>query len=138
MTTLPVLAVMAFSCGDDNDADNNEPDNPQEESRTDIIGKWQKYRYVEDDGSLSVADYDEFWIYGKDNSFMVEDGGEITDRGTYKTDGSTLIIYQYSVDDPTERRELRGYYEIKDGYMNYQYAEVGEDEGYTEYIFRKM
>lgn len=133
--TLPLLAIMAFSCGDDNDS---EPDNPQDGTPADIIGRWQKYRYVEDDGSMSPADYDEFWIYGRDNSFMVEDGGEITDRGTYKVEGSMLIISQYNVDYPTERQEFRGYYEIKNGYMNYQFTEVGEDDGYTEYIFRKM
>lgn len=134
LIALPLLAFMTFSCNDngkDNDPETPKPDNAA------IVGKWQKYQRVEDDGTLSSGDPDEFWLFEKDNSFQIEDGGEITDAGTYAIEGKTLIINVYNIDEPTEREELRGFYEIKDGYMNYQYTVVGEND-YREYRFRKI
>lgn len=134
LVTLPLVAFMSFSCGDDKE---DEPENPKPEETVTIIGKWQKYQIVNDDGSLSGGDPDEFWIFEKNNNFSIEDGGEITDMGTYRVDGKMLIIKQYSVSDPNESEELRGVYEIKDGYMNYQFTVVGE--GYSaEYRMRKV
>lgn len=136
LIVLPLLAVMSVSCGDDNKKE-NEPDDSQSGQTTAIIGKWQKYQRVLEDGTLTTGDLDEFWIFEKNNNFMVEDGGEITDAGTYKIDGMTLTISMYDVEDPSERQELRGFYEIKDGYMNYQFTYVGEDYR-AEYRLRKV
>lgn len=134
VATMPLLAFMAISCGDDK---NEEPENPQPDESAAIVGKWQKYQRVLPDGTLTEGDPDEFWIFEKDNTFSIEDGGDITDEGTYKTEDKNLIIKTYSIDDPREREELRGFYEIKDGFMNYQYTVVGEDD-YVEYRFRKI
>lgn len=133
LISLPLLAIPAVSCGDNEKDD--EPENPHPEAT--VVGKWQKYQRVEDDGSLSSGDPDEFWIFEKDDKFAVEDGGSITDIGTYDINGKTLIITYQSVDEPEYTETLRGIYEIKDGYMNYQYTVVGEDD-YVEYRFRKV
>lgn len=136
LIVMPLLAIIAISCGDDNKKE-DEPENPQPDETASIIGKWQKYQRVNDDGSLSSGDPDEFWIFEKNNDFSVEDGGEITDIGTYKIEGKTLTIKTYSVSNSTDFEELRGFFEFKDGYLHYQFTEVGEND-YIEYRFRKV
>lgn len=133
--SLPILAVMAISCGDNNKED--EPDNPEPEKINAIVGKWQKYQRIQDDGSLTSADPNEFWIFEEDYNFTVIDSGDITDKGTYEINGMTLTISSYNVSEPDESEVIRGFYEIKDGYMNYQYTVVGEED-YVEYRFRKI
>ena len=136
LISLPLLAVMTVSCGDDNDKDKDEPEAPKEEEINSVVGTWQKYQRVQDDGSLTSADPDEFWIFDEDKSFLIEDSGNITDAGTYSIDGNILIITMSNLSDPREIERYRGFFEIKDGYMNYQYAD--SDNDWREYRFRKI
>lgn len=137
-TTLAIaLSVVAgtnlTSCG----GDDNEPENPTTDTQKLIIGKWQKYQYINDDGTVESGDLDEFWIFEENGVYKNEDGGNLTSLGNYKLDNSFLTISSYLIDEPSETENMKGIVEFENGYMTYQYTYVGEND-YTTYRFRKI
>lgn len=57
---LMTACLAVVSC--DND---DKPYSPSQQDSA-VVGKWQKYARVEEDGSLSGGDPDEFWIFEAD------------------------------------------------------------------------
>ena len=110
-------------------------DNPENNRR--VVGKWQKYQVLEEDGTFSEGDLDEFWILNADGSFKNEDGGNITTIGYYTADGSQLNIYSHSIDDPVEEENYSGSYVIDNNYMTYSFTDMRDGEKST-IRFKKM
>ena len=104
-------------------------DNP--EHNKSVVGKWQKYQVLDEDGNFSEGDLDEFWILNTDGSFKNEDGGNITTIGYYTADGSQLNIYSHSIDDPDEEENYSGSYVIDNNYMTYSFTEMRDGEKST-------
>ena len=113
------LSINFVSCNDDND----EPEN-SDVTKNELIGKWQKYAILDEDGSLTDGDPDEFWVYNADGSFQNIDGGEVTTIGTYKTEGQILTIYSHSVDDPNDEENFRGSFVINGDQMTYSFEDL--------------
>ena len=130
--TIGALCCGATSCGDDKDL----PDSPDAGNK-EILGKWQKYATVEDDGSLSGGDPDEFWIFNADGSFINEDGGAVTTTGTYKVEGNTLTILSKEIDGDREEENFTGTFRIEGKYMDYTFTEIGYND-FTTYRFLKQ
>lgn len=132
-----IFAVMALfasmtavsSCGDD------EPDNMPTQKK-EIVGKWQKYGRVAEDGSLSGGDPDEFWIFGADGSFVNEDSGNLTAQGTYTVEGNVLTIMSCEIGGGKEEN-FTGTFTIEGRYMDYTFTEIGDDD-FTTYRFLKQ
>lgn len=129
---IATFCVTVSSCGDDDD----DVYVPGADSSS-IVGKWQKFATVESDGSLSGGDPDEFWIFNCDGSFVNEDGGNVTTRGTYTVDGSTLTIMSREVDGDLEEENFTGTFKIDGKYMDYTFTEIGDDD-YRTYRFLKQ
>ena len=129
------MSCFAAACGDDKD-DNNGPKNPEGAAK-EIVGRWQKYALVETNGSLSGGDPDEFWIFNSDGSFINEDSGEITTKGTYVVEGNTLTIMSQEVDGDLEEENFTGTFKIDGQYMDYTFTEIG-DEDFITYRFLKQ
>lgn len=124
------MGFMAISCGDDKDS-------PQISTDNELAGKWQKYATVEADGSLSEGDTDEFWIFYSDGSFVNEDGGEITTKGTYTVSDNTLTIMSREVDGDRDEENFTGTFNIYDKFMDYTFTEIGYNN-YTTLRFLKQ
>ena len=110
-------------------------DNP--ENNRSVVGKWQKYQVLDEDGIFSEGDLDEFWILNTDGSFKNEDSGNITTIGYYTADGSQLNIYSHSIDDPDEEENYSGSYLIDNNYMTYSFTDMRDGEKST-IRFKKM
>ena len=121
------LLLCLTSCKDE--------DNPENNRR--VVGKWQKYQVLEEDGIFSEGDLDEFWILNVDGSFKNEDSGNITTIGYYTADGSQLNIYSHSIDDPVEEENYSGSYVIDNNYMTYSFTDMKDGEKST-IRFKKM
>lgn len=130
--TIGALCYMATSCGDDQDS----PE-PSDAMKKAIVGKWQKYARVEDDGSLSGGDPDEFWIFNSDGSFINEDSGTITTTGTYQVEGKTLTIMSRGTDGNHDEENFTGTFKIEGKYMDYTFTEIGDND-ITTYRFLKQ
>lgn len=128
LMTVPIAVV---SC--DNE---DKPDSPSEQDSA-VVGKWQKYARVDDDGSLSGGDPDEFWIFDADGSFRNEDSGNITTTGTYTVDGNVLTIMSRQPGSEGEEENFTGTFSIEGRYMDYTFTEIGDDD-YTTYRFLKQ
>lgn len=96
-----------------------------------VVGKWQKYEVLDDDGNFTEGDPDEFWIFNTDGSFINEDGGSVTATGYYNVEGSRLTIYSHSVDDPDEEENYSGDYLIDNIYMTYTFTDLADGEKST-------
>lgn len=120
-----VLAFSSFliltACTEDN----------KPESGEDIVGKWQKYQVLDNNGNFSEGDLDEFWIFNADGSFKNEDSGNITTTGYYTVDGSQLMIFSHSIDDPDEEENFSGNYVIDNNFMTYSFTDMRDDEKST-------
>lgn len=112
-------------------------DDPQPEEGHSVVGKWQKYQILDDEGNFSEGDLDEFWIFGADGSFKNEDGGSITTTGYYIVDGSELMIYSHDIDDPEEEENFSGSYIIDSDYMTYSFIDMKDGDKST-IRFKKM
>lgn len=124
------LTSSFVSC--DKNEENNEPDNS-----ISVVGKWQKYQVIEEDGTISYGDSDEFWIYQSDGTFQNEDGGNITTVGTYKVEDNVLTIYSHDIEEVSKEENFTGTFSISNGSMTYKFTEMGYSETLT-YIFKKM
>lgn len=114
----------------------DKPDSPPQQDSA-VVGKWQKYARVEDDGSLSGGDPDEFWIFEADGSFRNEDSGSITTTGTYTVEGNVLTIMSRQPGSNGEEENFTGTFSIDGRYMDYTFTEIGDDD-YTTYRFLKQ
>ena len=105
---------------------------------TAIIGEWQKYKVMLDDGTFETGDLDEFWIFNADGSFRNEDGGAITAIGTYKIVNDTqLTINSNSVEDPSREENFSGTFVIDGVLMTYEFTDLSDGYNST-IIFKKM
>lgn len=129
---MAAISCMAVSCKDEKE----EPQKPGY-SNKDIVGKWQKYATVESDGSLSGGDPDEFWIFNSDGSFVNEDSGEITTRGSYTVEDNTLTILSREPGSEGKEENFTGTFKIEGQYMDYTFTEIGEND-FTTYRFLKQ
>lgn len=120
MISSVLFCLMPASCGEDNDAPYSGG------AEKEIVGKWQKYAVVENDGSLSGGDPDEFWIFNADGSFVNEDSGEITAKGNYIIDGHNLTITSREIDGDREEENFTGTFKIEGLYMDYTFTETGK------------
>lgn len=129
---MAAISCMAVSCKD-------EKEEPQKtgDANKEIVGKWQKYGTVESDGSLSGGDPDEFWIFNSDGSFVNEDSGEITTRGSYSVEGNTLTILSREPGSEGKEENFTGTFKIDGQYMDYTFTEIGEND-FTTYRFLKQ
>ncbi len=125
---LMLLCSVVTACGDDDD-----PDDTQS-----IIGKWQKYQRIDDDGSISEGDPDEFWVYNADGTFQNIDGGDICDTGTYTVSGNRLTITAHEVDDASNVYVITGSFSIADGFMTYTFVYDDDPECPETLVFKKM
>ena len=125
---IAAMSVSFVSCGNDED----KPDTPPIGKQS-VVGKWQKYARVENDGSLSGGDPDEFWIFNANGSFRNEDSGNITATGTYTVDGDSLTIMSRG----SREENFTGTFKIDGLYMDYTFTEIGDDD-YTTYRFLKQ
>ena len=133
VASLALILCIATACGDNED---NEPQNPDEpDPYTSIIGKWLRYQRINDDGTISPGDLDEFWIFYTDGSFEKEDGGELTSMGNFTISGDNLSIYSVSIPH-NEPRNLTGKLRFENGSMFYTYTDVGKND-YMTYRFIK-
>jgi hypothetical protein len=123
---LMLLCSVVTACGDD-------PDDTQS-----IIGKWQKYQRIDDDGSISEGDPDEFWVYNADGTFQNIDGGDICDTGTYTVSGNRLTITAHEVDDASNVYVITGSFSIADGFMTYTFVYDDDPEYPETLVFKKM
>lgn len=121
------LLLCFTSCKDEDNPENNRS----------VVGKWQKYQVLDEDGIFSEGDLDEFWILNVDGSFKNEDSGNITTIGYYTADGSQLNIYSHSIDDPFEEENYSGHYVIDNNYMTYSFTDMRDGEKST-IRFKKM
>lgn len=113
----------------------NNEDEP--EKTNGVIGKWQKYQVMNDDGSFSEGDLDEFWIFNADGSFENEDSGNMTTIGNYSVEGNLLTIYSHSVDDQDEEENFSGTFVIENNFMTYSFTDLRDGEKST-IRFKKM
>lgn len=125
---LMLLCSVVTARGDDDD-----PDDTQS-----IIGKWQKYQRIDDDGSISEGDPDEFWVYNADGTFQNIDGGDICDTGTYTVSGNRLTITAHEVDDASNVYVITGSFSIADGFMTYTFVYDDDPEYPETLVFKKM
>lgn len=125
---LMLLAALSFQAC-------NTEDEPSESE--DIVGKWQKYQVLDDNGNFSEGDLDEFWIFNADGSFQNEDGGSINATGYYTIEGSQLMIYSHSTDETDEEENFAGNYVIDNNYMTYSFTDMRDGEKST-IRFKKM
>lgn len=116
-----VYCSVVTACGDD-----DAPDDTQS-----IVGEWQKYQRIDDDGSISEGDPDEFWVYNADGTFQNIDGGDICDTGTYTVSGNRLTITAHEVDDASNVYVITGSFSIADGFMTYTFV-YDDDPEYPE------
>ena len=126
------LSLPFASCDKTNGSENEPNPNPDN-----IVGKWQKYQVLDDDGIWIPGDLDEFWIFNADGSFRNEDGGETTTVGTYQITGTTLTIFSHSIDDPDDVENFSGEFTFTNGFLNYDFydLETGEE---SAILFKKM
>ena len=106
-------------------------DNKPEENDNNVVGKWQKYEVLDDEGNFEEGDLDEFWIFNADGSFKNEDGGSITTIGYYSIEGNKLNIFSHSVDDPDEEENFSGNYRVDQNYMTYSFIDMKDGEEST-------
>lgn len=125
---LMLLCSVVTACGDDDDPDDTQL----------IIGKWQKYQRIDDDGSISEGDPDEFWVYNADGTFQNIDGGDICDTGTYTVSGNRLTITAHEVDDASNVYVITGSFSIADGFMTYTFVYDDDPEYPETLVFKKM
>lgn len=128
---ISVFSCMAVSCGEEKDG----PDS-SDSPKSLIVGRWQKYATVENDGSLQGGDPDEFWIFNSDGSFENEDSGEIVTRGSYSIEKNILTIMSREVGGDREEENFTGTFEIEGKYMDYTFTEIGKDD-FVTYRFLK-
>ena len=135
--TLASVALFISSVTSCDDKNENEPQAP-EDNIIDypIVGKWQKYQRINEDGSFSVGDLDEFWIFEEDGTFQNEDSGEICSIGDYTLNDNILTIHSLSTDDNAPEN-FTGTVSIEANYMTYTYTVIGDDD-YQSYRFKKM
>ena len=126
--SLLLMAIVSFTACNNDDEPTND---------TGIVGKWQKYQVLDDDGNFSEGDLDEFWIFNVDGSFINEDGGNVTTLGYYTVDDDKLMIYSHSVDDPSEEENYSGNYVIDNNFMTYSFTDMEDGEKST-IRFKKM
>lgn len=101
------------------------------EAAASVVGKWQKFQVLDEDGSFKEGDLDEFWIFNADGSFKNQDSGNITATGYYTADGSQLNIYSHSIEDPDEEVNYSGSYVIDTNYMTYSFTDMRDGEKST-------
>ena len=106
-------------------------DEDKPEHNKSVVGKWQKYQVLDEDGIFSAGDLDEFWILNIDGSFKNEDSGNISTIGYYTVDGSLLTIYSHSIDNPDEEENYSGSYVIDKNYMTYSFTDMRDGEKST-------
>lgn len=123
-----VCCYIMTSCGDDDDDPNNV---------SAIVGKWQKYQRINDDGSISDGDPDEFWVYNADGTFQNIDGGDLCEEGTYSVSGNTLTITAHEVNYPEDSYIITGTFRIENGLMTYTYVYDDDPESDT-LVFKKV
>lgn len=123
-----VYCSVVTACGDD-----DAPDDTQS-----IVGEWQKYQRINDDGSISEGDPDEFWVYNADGTFQNIDGGEVCDTGTYTVSGNRLTITAHEVDDASDVYVITGSFSIADGFMTYTFVYDDDPEYPETLVFKKM
>ena len=134
---ISLIAVVLISLAGCGDKDDNEPPTPEENiPNFSIVGKWQKYMRLNDDGNFTVGDLNEFWIFYNDGTFENEDNGEICAIGIYILKDNTLTIYSVSASD-NEPENFTGTVSIEDNFMVYTFSEIGETD-YSTYRFRRM
>lgn len=125
---LLLVAIVSFTACNDND-------DPADDMG--IVGKWQKFQVMDGEGNFSEGDLDEFWIFNVDGSFKNEDGGNLTTSGCYIVEGSKLMIYSKSVDDPSEEENFSGNFIIDNNFMTYSFTDMKDGEKST-IRFKKM
>lgn len=106
-------------------------DDHKPEGGDSIVGKWQKYQVLDENGNFSEGDLDEFWIFNADGSFRNEDSGSITTAGYYIVEGIQLMIYSHSIYDPDEEENFSGNYVIDNNYMTYSFTDMRDGEKST-------
>ena len=130
MSAIMILPFMLSACSDKDEE--NPIDNPDS-----IVGKWQKIGIVAPDGSVSGGDPDEFWIFEENGTFKNEDGGELTAIGNYDIRQNELTITSQEPWEGGEEENFTGTFTISNGYMDYYYTEIGEND-YTTCRFKKQ
>lgn len=128
ISAMLVCCFVLTSCGDDDDSGND----------SSIVGKWQKYQRVNDDGSISEGDPDEFWVYNADGTFQNIDGGDICEVGTYTVSGNNLTISSHNVDDYNDSYTITGTFSITNNMMTYTFVYSDYPDEPETLIFKKF
>ena len=115
------LSLIFIACKDDN----------KPEMLNSVVGKWQKYQVMDNNGNYSEGDLDEFWIFTADGYFTNEDSGHITTEGYYTVEGNQLKIYSHSIFDPEEEENFSGKYVIDNDFMTYSFTDLRDGEKST-------
>ena len=114
------------SCGDD------------DEESSSIVGKWQKYQRVYEDGSISEGDLDEFWVYNADGTFQNIDGGDVSEVGTYTVSGNTLTISAHADGNYDDSYVITGTFSINNDMMTYTFVYDDYPDEPETLIFKKF
>lgn len=123
-----LLCGFATSCGDD--------DNDTLGETNSIVGSWQVYQIVEDDGSVSDGDQEEIWVYESNGAFKSLYNGIVCDEGTYKVLDDALTIN--IIDENNDSWSLNGKFEIKNNLMTYTYSSSDAPNDHETIVFKRM